>query len=267
MSTHGPLPNQGYSNHGRHPSSSERNVYHHGPPLDQSYTEHTHAPHCQRYRPASGHISPVRDRQSHILSPSPHQPYSHTLPDALINPVYFHRRDLSSNEKNNYHTSKLSASSSIYSSPNYVRNVTANVSVDSKSLSHTTDTLPSSASSEVDDQHSNSHILFKGTRRMSDASSLQPVSVSESTGGGSHRNTRELGDFYDSYWRQSTLSTSTLAGRGGDFGKQTLFNLSNSKGVGEMGMDSRRPGQMDLKVATIVEVPSPLPSPMPGTAL
>lgn len=101
---------------------------------------------------------------------------------------------------------------------------------------------------------------------MSDASSHQPVSGSESNGGSSHRNTRELGDFYDSYWRQSTLGLGTTNGRG-ETGKQANGGFSASRGIGEAGKDNRRPGQMDLKVTTIAEVPTPLSSPMPGTAL
>ena len=101
---------------------------------------------------------------------------------------------------------------------------------------------------------------------MSDASSHQPVSGSESNGGSSHRNTRELGDFYDSYWRQSTLGPGPMNGRG-ETGKQANGSFSASRGIGEAGKDNRRPGQMDLKVTTIAEVPTPLSSPMPGTAL
>lgn len=57
-----------------------------------------------------------------------------------------------------------------------------------------------------------------------------------------------------------------MSGRG-ETGKQTHGGSSTSRGAGETGKDSRRPGQMDLKVTTIAEVPTPLSSPMPGTAL
>lgn len=51
-----------------------------------------------------------------------------------------------------------------------------------------------------------SNLVSEGTRRSSDASSHHPHSSNPSSIGNSHRNTRELGDFYDSYWRQSGQS-------------------------------------------------------------
>lgn len=166
------------------------------------------------------------------------------------------------------HASKLSDSSSIYSSSNAgQRYSTKQLSIDSKSHSQTPSTLPSSAPSATDGQHPHPHpaTLPEGTRRGSDASCHQYALSNQSTGDGSHRHTKELGDFYDSYWRQS--HTGPLPNRAGDMGKSHPSGFSGPRLVGDMGKESRRPGQMDLKVATIAEVPTPLSSPMPGTAL
>lgn len=186
-------------------------------------------------------------------------------PDSSSAPDYPISRDPSSSHGFTHHTSKLSDASSIYSMANPNHRISRKISLDSKTLSQATSTLPSSAPSETDD-HQHPTAVLEGTRRISDASSHQPVSGSESNGGSSHRNTRELGDFYDSYWRQSTLGPGSTNARG-ESGKQAYGNFSTPRGAGELGKDNKRPGQMDLKVTTIVEVPTPLSSPMPGTAL
>jgi hypothetical protein len=59
----------------------------------------------------------------------------------------------------------------------------------------------------------------------------------------SQSNDPRFSEFYDSYYRHSQLGTVTKA---------------------EV---PRRPGQIDLSQTTIVEVPSPLPSPNPSTRL
>lgn len=166
-----------------------------------------------------------------------------------------------------HHASRLSDSSSIYSISNAGhRSSTKKLSIDSKSLSRTPSTLPSSAPSESDEQRRHSPELAAGTRRGSDASSHQAASSNHSMkDSGNSRNTADLGDFYDSYWRQSNQAT--LAGRTGELGRQHPSGVSASRAGGDLGRDGKRPGQMDVKVATITEVPSPLPSPMPGTAL
>lgn len=139
------------------------------------------------------------------------------------------------------------------------------MSIDSKSLSPVPSTLPSSAPSVTDDQNRILTTVPQGMRRGSDASSHQYALSNPSTSDGSHRNTKELGDFYDSYWRQSNQGPMPI--RAGETGKPYSNNYSTSRAVGDVGKDGRRPGQMDLKVATIAEVPTPLSSPMPGTAL
>lgn len=165
-----------------------------------------------------------------------------------------------------HHTSKPSDSSSIYSSSNAGhRYSTKKLSIDYKSLSQTPNTLPSSAPSENDKQHRHSPELAAGTRRGSDASSHQAASSNHSTKGSNSRHMTDLGDFYDSYWQQSDQAPP--AGRAGEIGKQHSGGFSAPRSTGDAGKEGRRPGPMDIKVPTIAEVPSPPPSPMPGTAL
>lgn len=129
-----------------------------------------------------------------------------------------------------------------------------------------TSTVPSSAGSDGDSGHEPSGIGGDGARPGSDASFHHPTMSSDTTDSGSHRHTRELGDFYDSYWRQSTQG-STTTGRGSDAGPHRQSGYFTSKGLVEGGKDGKRPGPIDSKVATIEEVDTPLASPMPGTAL
>ncbi|MCJ1466853.1 hypothetical protein MMC07_005474 [Pseudocyphellaria aurata] len=171
-----------------------------------------------------------------------------------------------SNQFYSHHVSKLSDSSSIYSSANAGhRHSTKKLSIDSKSLSPSPSTLPSSAPSESDEQHRQSPELAAGTRRGSDASFHQAASNNHHVQENHSRRTAELGDFYDAYWRHSHQAP--LAGRAGEVGKHHPGGSSASRGVGDLGKEGKRPGQMDITVPTITEVPSPLPSPMPGTAL
>jgi hypothetical protein len=140
------------------------------------------------------------------------------------------------------------------------------LSTESKPTSTPISTIPSSSASDAGDPNQPYPIGADGTSRDSDVSSHHPAVSNDTTGSGSHRLTRELGDFYDSYWRQSTQGPS-MAGRGNDVGRPHPSGYSASRGPGESGKDSRRPGPMDIKVATIAEVETPLASPMPGTAL
>ncbi|KAI4234086.1 MAG: hypothetical protein LQ352_008195, partial [Teloschistes flavicans] len=93
-----------------------------------------------------------------------------------------------------------------------------------------------------------------GTRRESDASSREANS-SDQSNAGSHRNTKEFGDFYDSYWRRSGQAQ-TL----GQQGNQTLRPTDPAR-------DGRRAGPMELKPTTIAEAPSPVTSPGIGKAM
>ena len=153
------------------------------------------------------------------------------------------------NEKYSHHASKLSDASSTYSTAQFGhRGSGRQISIDSRiqaRLSGGPDIVLSS-----DDTNASPN----GTRRLSDASSREASSANQSAAG-SHRNTRELGDFYDSYLRysgqgQSTNPQNAASGRSGD-----------------MSRDIRRPPQMDLKPETITEVPSPLASPLIGKAM
>lgn len=251
-STHDPSQNQSYSGHGL--DLSIHHDYSNQPsgPSNQNLSDPSREPSKPNQ---SGHVRDLTYDLGHPQMP----PGS---PPALDSPI---SHDRSSTHGFTHHTSKLSDASSIYSMANPNHRISGKMSLDSKTISQPTSTLPSSAPSETDD-HQHPTALREGTRRISDASSHQPVSGSESNGGSSHRNTSELGDFYDSYWRQSTLGPGLTNARG-ETGKQAYGNFSAPRGAGELGKDNRRPGQMDLKVTTIVEVPTPLSSPMPGTAL
>lgn len=168
--------------------------------------------------------------------------------------------DSSSQPRYTHHASSRSDTSSTYSSSNLTqRHLSRPLSPDSKSTAPTS-TFPSLAGSDTDVRnHHHSTIVTEGSRRGSDAHSHQAGVSSDTTDSGSHRHTRELGDFYDSYWRQST--------QGNDPGRPNPGGYQPSRGTGEFGKDGKRPGYIDLKVATIEEVDTPLASPMPGTAL
>ncbi len=127
------------------------------------------------------------------------------------------------------------------------------------------------------DSNQKAPLAAEGTRRESDASDHQPASQPPSrdgsragSGSNSHRHTKEIGDFYDSYWRQSrdgqvpgssrqSRESSQAPCYSEEIGKSSTHGPVN--GRGEMGKE-RRPGQLEVKVATIAEVPTPLASPM-----
>ena len=175
---------------------------------------------------------------------------------------YFPPPGESSNTRYTHHASSLSDSSSIYSSANAgQRHLSRPLSPELNSSSATpTSTVPSSAGSEGDQGHEPSTMLVENPPRGSISSSHHPGMSGDTTdsGGHSHRNTRELGDFYDSYWRQSTQGSAMTGRASGYF---------SSRGTVESGKDNKRPGQIDFKVTTIAEVDTPLASPMPGTAI
>ena len=157
----------------------------------------------------------------------------------------------SSNSKYNHHTSTLSDASSTYSTAQVGRRGSGRqISIDPKLQSQTRQSV-------------GPNIVFDSTdvaaergarRRESDASSEEPDSGNQSNVG-SHRNTKEFGDFYDSYW--------TRSGQPQSHGQQGNQNVK----PGDMARDGRRPGQLELKPETIAEVPSPIPSPAIGKAV
>lgn len=113
---------------------------------------------------------------------------------------------------------------------------------------------PSQLNAQPRPQHSS--VAVEGTRRESDASNYQPSSIGGSNTG-SHRHTKDIGDFYDSYWRQSK-DGQMEATNSEEMRKHRTHGPVN--GRGEKGKE-RRPGQLEVKVATIAEVPTPLASP------
>ncbi|KAL9612678.1 MAG: hypothetical protein Q9167_002760, partial [Letrouitia subvulpina] len=143
------------------------------------------------------------------------------------------------NEKYSHHTSTLSDASSTYSI----------VPVGQRLSDKETSSEAMSQGPEI------TTTTRGGTRRPSDASSHRPTSSNGSING-SHRNTRELSEFYDSYWRRSQQ------------GQSNYQAVPNGK-LGDPGKEGRRviPGQIEPMPETIIEVPSPAPSPMIGKAL
>lgn len=93
-----------------------------------------------------------------------------------------------------------------------------------------------------------------GTSRASDASFHQPHYLSSLSADNSHRNTRELGDFYDSYWRhsgQSTVDSGNAAG------------ANENARVEEKHKEGKRQNRLGIEVPTITEVDMPVRSPAP----
>lgn len=153
--------------------------------------------------------------------------------------------DRPSSSKYNHHTSSLSDASSTFSTvPLGHRGSGRQISIESKKQLQLRQSAGPEAKVDGGD----------GTRRESDASS-QEVTLSDRSNPGSHRNTKEFGDFYGSYWRRS--------GQGQALGQQGNAHWRPS----DSGREGRRAGPMELKPATIAEVPSPLRSPGIGKAM
>ncbi|KAL8786185.1 MAG: hypothetical protein Q9213_002955 [Squamulea squamosa] len=148
------------------------------------------------------------------------------------------------NTKYNHHTSSLSDASSTYSTARIGhRGSGRQISIDSKlqlqpGQSGGPDVLPEPEDSAAGRE---------GRRRVSDGSAREDRSIA-----GSHRDTKEFGDFYDSYWRRSGQAQAT--------GNQNLKPM-------DAGRDRRRAAPLDSKPETIREVSSPLPSPSIGKAM
>ncbi len=165
----------------------------------------------------------------------------------------------------------LSSSSSIYSEANTASRHT------SKQLPGERRSMPQVLVPGTANSNRKSTLAAEQPRRESDASSHQAASGAASkegsrakSGTNSHRHTREIGDLYDSYWRQSrddqapgssrqSRETSQAPRHSEEMGKSTTHCPVN--GRGEMGRE-RRPGQSEVRVATIAEVPTPMASPM-----
>ena len=161
-----------------------------------------------------------------------------------------------------YHTSHLSDSSSIYSTaqrqsmgPQTTMDPRAHFSRTSTGRGYPQQMYDIAPSQELSHyQHTTpSHI-----RRESDASAHQSSS-GEASKNSSHRNTRELGDFYDSYWRQS-VQQPTLQ-------MPSSSSSSNNTRAEEKAKEGRRQNQLEINVPTIAEVPSPMATPLPSAGI
>ena len=157
--------------------------------------------------------------------------------------------------QNAYHTSHLSDSSSIYSSAQ--RYSVEPQSMDPRAQFTRTSTgrgYPQqmaniAPSEELSNQASGqSHV-----RGGSDASSRQ-VPSGDTSRNSSHRNTRELGDFYDSYWRQSQQPSPQPP-------------APTNMRAEEKAKEGRRQNQLEINVPTIAEVPSPMATPVPSAGI
>ena len=179
------------------------------------------------------------------------------------------------NNEQSQHKSHLSGSSSIYSIANVAtRRTSKEVPGDGRSM-------PQALAPETAESNHKPTLSVEGSRRGSDASSCQPSQPPSrdgsraGSGTNSHRHTKEINDLYDSYWRQSrdvqpagssrqSRESSRGPGHSEEMGKSSTHGPVN--GRGEMGRE-RRPGQLEVKVATIEEVPTPMASPMIGKAM
>ena len=173
-------------------------------------------------------------------------------------------------ERHNHHVSHLSDSSSMYSfAPSAHRQSAKRFSMTAPQISRTSevaDTGPQSQRASI----------VEGNRRVSDASSHLGPSSEPSSTGNSHRNTKELGDLYDSYWRHSKQGQNLVppgsAARGP--GGSSLENYSHNRhnlyapDRGNDGFGARRGNHLEMgTVPTIAEVPSPIPSPLPTPSI
>ena len=155
-----------------------------------------------------------------------------------------------------YHTSHLSDSSSIYSAaqrqstgPQHTMDPRAQFSRTSTGRGYSQQMAGIAPSPELSQQP----IATSNVRRESDASAHS----GETSTNSSHRNTRELGDVYDSYWRQSQQQPSL---------HQPPPPNSNAR-LEEKAKEGRRQNQLGINVPTIAEVPSPLASPIPSAGI
>ena len=159
-----------------------------------------------------------------------------------------------------YHTSHLSDSSSIYSTAQR-QSIGPQSNMDPRAQFSRTSTgrdYPQHMAN-IAPSHELSYQSTAPThmRRESDASSRQLTS-GEASKNSSHRNTRELGDFYDSYWRQSQQASPQ---------PPSSSSSSNNTRADEKAREGRRQNQLEINVPTIAEVPSPLAPPVPSAGI
>ena len=170
----------------------------------------------------------------------------------------------------------LSDSSSVYSVAN------AAMRRASKQLPGDRKSLPEALAPATVNSTQKSTFAAEESPRENYASNYQPAPQPHSkdgsragSGTNSHHHTKEVGDSYDSYWRQSrdgqapassrpSRESSQAPGTSEEMGISSTHGPVN--GRGEMGKE-RRPGQLEVKVATIEEVPKPMASPLIGKAI
>lgn len=158
-------------------------------------------------------------------------------------------------EKYSHHTSTLSDASSTYSIVPVGQRI-SNKEISPMAMSQGPEIITATNThGDTAPQVEDTTATQVGTRRPSDASSYRPTSSNGSITG-SHRNTRELSEFYDSYWRRSQQG-------------QSNHQVVPNGRLGDPGREGRRVimGQTEQMPETIIEVPSPVPSPMIGKAL
>lgn len=156
-----------------------------------------------------------------------------------------------SKDASRQHTSHLSDSSSIYTQrqsagPEASMNPYARFSRASNGRGFSQD-LKGVPPSQGFQQQERATAERESTRRGSDTSSRLPASTATSTNS-SHRNTRDLGDFYDSHWQQSNQG-------------QKPPQASQVRPNEEKVREARRQDQLASGVPAIDEVPSPVSSP------
>lgn len=146
--------------------------------------------------------------------------------------------------KHNHHTSTLSDASSTYSTAQIgQRGSGRQVSIDSKLHLQPRQ----SGGLDVLQDSEDSAVGREDEKRASGGSVQKEPSVA-----GSSLNTKDFGEFYDSYWRQSGQSQAQ--------GNQKLKPTAAAR-------DHRRAAQLESKPETIREVASPLASPSIGKAM
>lgn len=173
--------------------------------------------------------------------------------------------------RHNHHASHLSDSSSVYSfAPSAHRQSAKRSSTAAPYISRTSDMSDNRPQSQRAS-------MVEGARRASDALSHHLPSSDQSTSGNSHRNTRELGDLYDSYWRHSKQGQQGIAPPGSTAqrpgGTGPEGNYGNRQNVyvpdrAQDGFGARRGNYLEVHTQpTIAEVPSPVQSPLPTATI
>ncbi|KAI4166307.1 MAG: hypothetical protein LQ342_000197 [Letrouitia transgressa] len=214
-----------------------------------------------REHPDSPMIRPQKDTAPAILQPPRAMSAVGDWGSAIFHEIDESLQDSKSlavsppTEKYSHHTSTLSDASSTYSIVPVGQRI-SNKEISPMAMSQGPEIITATNThGDTAPQVEDTTATQVGTRRPSDASSYRPTSSNGSITG-SHRNTRELSEFYDSYWRRSQQG-------------QSNHQVVPNGRLGDPGREGRRVimGQTEQMPETIIEVPSPVPSPMIGKAL